>query len=276
MKLYLRSIVAAAALGVVALSGNAALANEYDGWTFARDSFNDGTGGEGFEIYGLAFKQEGNIFSVAFNAGTSLAGTAFRSAADGNVGWGDLFLSVGDTEYGIRFAETNDSGVSELGVYENITTKDVTAANAGWSSFESYANYVGDDASFYGDERDEAFFDNDAHRQSGNVLATGDKIADIAFLGASELLDFSAAFGGVDVGAYTFGFNFELAAGMTGDFLLHALLECINDGIALDGSFETALVGGGGEAVPEPASAIALGLVGAIAAGKTLRQRRTA
>ena len=277
-KTFPSAIASPAAIGslciLATLTGSVAVAGEYDGWTFARDSFNDETGGPDFEIYGVAFKQEGNIFSFAFNANTARTGVSAPFAFDGNIGWGDLIFSAGGSQYGVKFAD-NDSGVTELGLYADITTKDVTFENFGWDTQRDYAAAValnGGTPVFFGDDRDTAFFNDTSVQQAEQVIATGTKVGDIADLDASELLDFSAAFGGVAVGAHTFGFSFELAFGMTGNFLMHVLLECINDGIALDGTFLTA----GGSApigAPEPGSAIALGLMAAIATGTALRRR---
>ena len=253
-----------------------AFTGTHDGWTYFQDSAYDSTGGRAkFEMFGIAYKQDGDTISIAINSNMGLGGSAVAQSADGNTGYGDLMLNFGDTQYGIRFAGANDSGVSGTGVFENITTTDVTAANDGWSSFESYANSVGSNATHFGDERDAAFFANDAHRQSGNVLASGDWVGGLTTLGMGELLDFGAAFGGAEIGTETFGFSFRRTEEMVGDFTLALLLECINDGLALDGSLmasEPEIEDPTG--VPEPAGVV--GLLGAVIFGGSKLRRHDA
>ncbi len=269
----LSTLAAAATVAAIAPTASAySLTGTHDGWTYMQDSADDSTGGGGiFEIFGMAYKQEGNTLSFALNADIGIEGHDWRHAKDKNIGWGDLVLTFGDVEYGVHFAGTNDSGVSETGLYSDITRQDVTKNNHGWSRFSSYANYVGAESTHFGDERDVAHFANRAKRQSGNSLASGTHEGDITMLGSSELLDFGAAFGGDETGDYTFGFSFEMTEAMTGEFVAELWLECINDSIALDGivaSKTTSHPVG----VPEPTAM--LGLLGATAFGGTRLRRR--
>ena len=120
-------------------------------WTYVNDSFKDGTdgvlGGVGrssaFEMFGMAFKEQGNEFFIAINSNLDITGQ-YRSYTpnDQNIGYGDLFLNfTGGTLheangqeklFGIRFADTNNSGVSETGVYSNVTGMNVSSFNNGW------------------------------------------------------------------------------------------------------------------------------------------------
>ncbi|MEM9770826.1 MAG: XDD3 family exosortase-dependent surface protein [Cyanobacteria bacterium P01_D01_bin.73] len=272
----------AAAATVVAIapiaSANPFVGN-HDGWTYFQDSTNDGTGGNGiFEVYGMAYKQNGNTLSFAINSAMGIEGNYWGGAADKNVGYGDLMLDFGGTEYGVRFAGTNDSGVSEVGLYSDITTKDVTSTNSGWSRATSYRDYVTNnmkgETRFFGDERDDAIFSNQAYRQAGNVLESGTKVGDITMLSSESLLDFDAAFGGAETGEETFGFSFEMTEGMTGDFIAKLWLECINDSLGMDGYIVQVEEPEVPAEVPEPTGIV--GLLGATAfGGSQLRRRRS-
>ncbi|MEM6503435.1 MAG: XDD3 family exosortase-dependent surface protein [Cyanobacteria bacterium P01_C01_bin.89] len=275
----------AAATAVVSIapiaSANPFVGN-HDGWTYIQDSTNDGTGGNGiFEVFGMAYKQDGNTLSFAINSAMGIEGNYWGGAADKNVGYGDLMLNFGGTEYGVRFAGTNDSGVAEAGLYSDITTMDVTSTNSGWSTTAKYEKYVRKnmkgEARFFGDERDEAIFDSTAKRQSGNVLQSGTKVGDIAMLTSENLLNFDAAFGGAETGAETFGFSFEMTEEMSGEFIAKLWLECINDGLGMDGFITQMVVEDPvvPAEVPEPTGM--LGLLGAtVFGGSQLRRRRIA
>ena len=207
--------VAATALIAPAASANA-FTGTYDGWTYIQDAAYDSTGGRHkYEIFGLAAKQVGHQLQVAINANMGLAGEYEGRAADNNISFGDLLLKFDQATYGVRFAPGNDSEVTGTGVFANITTKDVTAANAGWSRRTSYKSNQ-PDARFYGDARDDAFFGNNAYRSTATVMASGTKVGDISDLN-SGLLDFSAAFGGAPVGTDTVGFAFDLTLAWWGN-----------------------------------------------------------
>ncbi|MGD1850533.1 MAG: XDD3 family exosortase-dependent surface protein, partial [Cyanophyceae cyanobacterium] len=158
----------AAATAVVSIAPIASanpFVGTHDGWTYFQDSANDGTGGNGiFEMYGMAYKQNGNTLSFAINSAMGIEGNYWNGAADNNVGYGDLMLNFGGTKYGVRFSDSNDSGVAETGLYSDITTMDVTSTNSGWKSAKAYESYVRNnmngEARFYGDEREEAIFNN--------------------------------------------------------------------------------------------------------------------
>jgi hypothetical protein len=236
----------------------------YDGWTVVQDSANDSTGGVNkFELFGLAYKQVGDNLQFALSSNMSLDGSYYT---DTTVGHGDLILNFGGTEYGIRFAGTNESGVSGTGLYGGITRTDVTANNYGHASQNAYANQASNER-FYGDARDAAFFANTAERSSGNVMASGTKLSDLTTLDASSLLDFSAAFGGAAVGTNTIGFSVARTASMVGEFTMEYLLECINDGVALTASVKET----DNTEVPEPAGL--LSLLALATAGLKLRRR---
>lgn len=131
-------------------------------WTYTMDSFRDGNDGNvgvglksNYEMYGLAVRAYDGIVSIAFNANLALTGQA-DSAADGNIGWGDLFFNFTGKSFkdasaagellGIRFADTNDSGASEVGVYDNVKAKSVIKENSGFKSFNHYQDHVNNHA----------------------------------------------------------------------------------------------------------------------------------
>lgn len=98
---------------------------------YAIDSFNDGLNqgvvgsNSKYEFYGMAIIEDGNNIIVALNSNMPLTGVNNSKAQDGVVSWGDVFLnfsgdnfntaSSNSSLYAIRFADTNNSGVSTLG-----------------------------------------------------------------------------------------------------------------------------------------------------------------
>ena len=80
-----------ASLSLISVSGLPAMAGQlHNGWNYGIDSFNDGSGGEAFNIRGIAIKETSNSIFVALTGGTPITGVANSGAADGNIGWGDL------------------------------------------------------------------------------------------------------------------------------------------------------------------------------------------
>jgi hypothetical protein len=236
-----------------------------DGWTYIQDAAYDSTGGRNkFEIFGMAYQQVGNSLMFSINANLGVNGVYWGAAANDNINFGDMILDFGSTQYGVRFAQDNDSGVSEYGLYADITTKDVTATNQGWETQKKYSNNAKGER-FYGDSRDAAYFSNTDKRKAETVIASGTKVADDGFryLSASELLDFGAAFNTTNIGSQTFGFAFNLTEDMVGAFDAKLLLECINDGLAITGDLAD---------VPEPASVLGLFAIAGLA-GARLRRR---
>lgn len=148
-------------------------------WSYALDSFADGTGGlvrdginynakgqvttgaaahgvgllSQYEHFGMAYTANADTVTFAFNSNLALNGWYDSVAADKNIGWGDLFLNLDSSlsfeqakaqgkVFGIRFAGTNDSGVAETGIFSGVTSMNVTGTNNGWRSYSSYNNYV--------------------------------------------------------------------------------------------------------------------------------------
>jgi hypothetical protein len=214
------------------------------GWMYVTDSVTDATGLAALEIYGMAIRQQGNTVTVAINANMDQNGiTKFpgipssvrNRITDGHVGFSDLVFDFGGNQYAVHFS-ANDSGVTELGLYENVTLKDVAKENAGYDTLNSYKNSASNpslgDISFSGN-----YFDWNGRWNVPMSIVSGDKIGDITSLTAADLagmgLDFATGLGTNRLGTNTFGFSFTKAAGMEGDFTAYVFTECRNDGVGM-------------------------------------------
>lgn len=259
------SMIAAAAPANAFVPAANPYVSTYDGWTVMQDNAYDSSGGRNkFELFGLAYKQVGDNLQFAINSNMLLGGSHY---IDRQVGYGDLILNFGGTQYGVRFDGANESGVSGTGLYGNITRKDVTKNNYGYTSQKAYANAVSNER-FYGDDRDATFFANTAWRSSGNMMASGTELSALTMLGSDSLFSFADAFGaGSPIGTQTFGFSVTRTADMLGEFTMELLLECINDGVALTASVAEP----SNTEVPEPAGL--LSLLALAMAGLKLRRR---
>jgi hypothetical protein len=269
---------AAAATCLLSVADSATAGQLYNGWNYGIDAFDDGSGGESYNIRGMAVKEyQGNIF-VALTGGTPLNGVANSNAADGNVGWGDLFFNFTNNNFttannssslfGIRFAGTNDSGAATTGVYSNVKATGVATTNHGYSSLQNYYNSW-DKANTQGTDiaTKQAAFDYFGTGSIMNVIQSGTKVGNINMLSASELsaqgLNFSH-FGSGAVGSQTIGFSFNKSLIGNGDYIANVFLECGNDGVALKGSVS----------VPEPTSTVGLAFLGLGAVCTKLGKRR--
>jgi len=198
------------------------------GWQYAIDSANDGVdgfqvGGNVYEIYSLALKETDDDIFVALNANMSLTGINGTAADDGNIGWGDLFFNFSGEDFStasnenslfaVRFAGTNDSLVSNVGLYGDVTATSTTAINSGFSSIEAYNQHVAtygcagaDCQPSLGDLAANSTYFNQT--QSLNAIASGTFLTGISFLSTAEL---SAA--GYDLnqssGQHTIAFKFS-------------------------------------------------------------------
>ena len=130
----------------------------HQGWNYAIDSFSDGVSGDiigpqgAFEFYSLAIKEEENNLVIALNANLPLTGDPNPNVTNSSIAWGDLFFNFSGQNFlsasnnkqllAIRFSAANDSGVPELGVYQNVQAKSVTQENSGFASLEQYNNRV--------------------------------------------------------------------------------------------------------------------------------------
>lgn len=221
----------------------------HDGWNYSMDAINDSSpfksDGTGlFEIYGTAYKVENGTVTFAINSNVDLAtGVSDSRAAGGKIHYGDLLLNftgksleaANNELFGIRFDAKNESGVSALGVYSNVTAKQVATANASWGSLGQYNQYIINQGATptIGDlAYNDAYFDQS--KEVLNVMKSGTKVGDINFI--SDLstigLDFSN-FNSGKTGSKTFAFSFDAAflpTDSTG--IYHFGFECNNDLVA--------------------------------------------
>ena len=178
----------------------------YHGWQYAIDSPNDGVngyqvGGNVYEIYSLALRETEDSIWVAIKGNTPLTGVDGTSAVDGNIGWGDLFFNFTGKDFttasnegslfGVRFVGTNDSFVSQIGLYSNVTATSTTSINSGFNSLQSYNQRVTNHCQgpncgpSLGDlAADTSYFDQS---QSLNSIASGEFLSSIKFLTEAEL-----------------------------------------------------------------------------------------
>jgi len=271
----------ASALAIAAPAAQAA------NWNYSWDSFNDGTGhrtqngGNGthgvgyqsdFEMFGLAVLEDIDAGTVtfAFNSNIALDGWGTNP----NIGMGDLFINLDpsktfsqvegtDSLLAIRFASSNDSGLSGTGVFSGVTGKDVTSSNSGWSSYGSYENYVTSKGGTveYLDGLTNAAAKSYLGAHADTVAQGGTKLGDVTVLDAVQLASMGLNFAGA-AGTQTYGFTFARSLLPAGElnWMAHLMAECANDVMGTSGTF--AEIPPDVE-VPEPAAAVALMLVGA-------------
>ncbi|NJM57554.1 MAG: hypothetical protein HC857_09120 [Synechococcales cyanobacterium RU_4_20] len=250
-------------------------------WTYVLDSFNDGTEAQGvgnasaFELYSIAYRQQGNAFNVAINSNLSVNRPYPRpnTALNGSINYGDLLLNFSDADrfgasdalYGIRFDGANDTTLGP-GLYRQVTVQSLAQVNDGYGSFAQYGDRVrslGGTPSWGGLEL-EPYFDPAAapptHLQSGQFLG------ELRFLDDAELAELKFAEQGA-IGQYTFGFSVDASLLPAGDFIAHLLTECANDGIAFAAQITDP------QAVPDGSGARSLAPM-AILAGLLLQRHR--
>jgi hypothetical protein len=282
-------------MGVTAAQANAGTL--HNGWNYAIDSFNDGVQNgntvgarSAYEMYGMAVKEDtqNNSIFVAINANLPITGAQFNGAADKHIGWGDLIFNFSGQNlqtanasgnlFGIRFAANSDSGVSSLGVYDNVTLQSVTSTNSGFNSLTHHRNTVnnlGGSASMGDLAYNDPYFAGQitgTHKvlnsiKTGNLLGGINLINDFTGLGL-DFGNFSA------MGSHTFGFSFDKSLMPVGEFVAHLFAECANDGMALVGELAVASVPGDGDvSVPEPSSMLGLLALGLTFAGSRSRKK---
>ena len=179
-------------------------------WQYAKDSYHDGVHGLNvgvdhlFEIRGMAFRElpgtEGNPAKVivVVNSTLPLSGMAQGNALGDVITHGDVFLNFSSSDFqtaseeanlfAVRFAELNDAGVQETGLYAAVTAQGLGVENLGFASltdYEAWVNEIGGEVG-YGDLSIEQSY----YQQSSNLnlISTGNKIADIEFLSLNDLL----------------------------------------------------------------------------------------
>lgn len=240
-----------------------------NGWNYAIDSFNDGVtgpqiGGGEFEFYGIAVKETSDTAFIAINSNLSLAGYADPLAQRGNINYGDLFFNfsgqnfntanANSSLFGIRFAAGNDSGVATTGVYSNVTAKNVTQINSGFTNltqFNTRVESAGGTPSMGDLAATDPYFKQTGNWTVLNSIATGTKVGEINSLTPATLNALGLNFAQFNaVGSQTIGFSFNKSSMPSGNYIANFFAECANDAIAIKGSFEKESA----EAVPEPST----------------------
>lgn len=244
----------------------------HNGWNYSIDSFTDGSGGSAYEIKGLATKETQDHIYVSISGGSSLAGASSRRAADGNIGWGDILFNFTDDAlnaangalFGVRFAGSNDAGVSQVGVFQDVTAQAVAQDNSGYKHLKQYYRYGWERENTMGDlATKQAAYDYMGETASVlNSIGDGEFVGGLDFLSnqdaVSEGLDFNY-FDAEGSNTHTFRFDRNLVPG--GNFIATLLMECANDGIALLGSFNHQE----SQEVPEPSFLLSLAASAAFA-----------
>jgi hypothetical protein len=274
-----------ASLCLVSVNGLPAVAGQlHNGWNYGIDSFTDGSGGEAFNIRGIAIKETSDSIFVALTGGTPITGVYESGAADKNIGWGDLFLNFTNKNFttasneksllGVRFAGTNDSKVATTGLYGNVKGASVAVENDGYSSLKQYYDYGWGQANTQGTDiaTKAAAYNYFGQGTILNVIDSGaNKLGGIQNLSAAALTGQGLDFGFFKAsGTQTLGFSLNKAdlglADGNYNYMANLFLECGNDGVALNG----------GVSVPEPGSLAGLALVGlTLLGGSRLSKRQS-
>lgn len=203
-------------------------------WTYQQDYVGDATGFSKLEIYGMATKIEAGTMTIAINA--NMQGQDVLYYKKKRIDFGDMIFDFSGTKYAVKFAVDSDSGVTEPGLYADVTLKDVTKYNHGWHTFKSYNKYLKGRGNLGALTLKNDYFSWKAKRSVPMSIKTGTKVGDITLLSEAELLAKGLDFAGNlqnAQGVYTFGFSFEMTSDMQGDFLTYFFTECINDGMAM-------------------------------------------
>lgn len=269
----------------------------YKGWNYSIDSFKDGTEGNligaksQFEFYGMAYKQTKDKVYFAINSNLDQAGYQYKSALNGSIGYGDLFLNFAKPGaqsaqpasfnsgnlYGIRFDGHNDTQFTktttkkvtnyapDLGLYGNVKATSLTTKNAGYSSLQQHADTIkrlgGVDS--YGDMPvSTSYFGDNTKVAAPTHMASGSFLSGIQMLSSFAGLDFGKFNA---TGSHTFGFSVDRAflnGGKNGSFVASLFAECGNDGMVLSGELKD---------VPEPSMLLGLAAVGLLAAKRRRR-----
>lgn len=195
-------------------------------WYYSYDSISDGVnglqvGGNVYEIFGIALKETKDSIWAVINGNMPLTGEDGTSADDGNIGWGDLFFNFSGKDFttasndkdlfAVRFAGTNDSPVSSVGLYGEVSAMSTTGINSGFDSIIEYNKRVTDYGGFpsFGDlPANTAYFDQN---RSLNAIGSGQYLTGITYLSLPELQEAgydTSHFGG----SQTIAFKFDKSA----------------------------------------------------------------
>ena len=172
-------------------------------WNYGIDAFGDGSGGDIYDIQGMAIKSSGDNIFIALNSNMPLSGNSEGSASrarGGSIGWGDLFLNFSGDDFqtasqngdliGINFTDANDSDAATVGVYTDVTAKSITHNNQGYKHLQHYYN-----RGFYRENTmgtdyatQQAAFDEFGRKSSiRNVIDSGTFVGGMSILSNSEM-----------------------------------------------------------------------------------------
>jgi hypothetical protein len=292
MKFFNTALLATSAtLVVLGLGASPSQAGTLSGgWDYAIDSFTDGSdfgvvgAKSNFEFYGIAVKATADKVFVGINSNLSLSGYAHSKALNGSVAYGDLFfnftgLGLDDASgnlFAIKFAEGNDSGVNQLGVYSDVTGQNTAKSNLGYKHLTQHTNDKNTKDPTMGDlSNTDAYFQSGVNKdwKATTLIKTGTFLGGIDMLGETDLsalgLDFTP-FG--TQGKYTFGFSFDRNFLPDGDYIAHVFAECLNDGMAIASTLPRVEIPVDPESVPEPGAVVGLLVLGGLAIAQRRQQ----
>ncbi|MGB2925137.1 MAG: PTPA-CTERM sorting domain-containing protein [Limnothrix sp.] len=214
-------------------------------WIYTLDAYNDASpfdssGNSEYEIFGSAYQVANEKITIAINANFSFDGIANNLASGGKVDFGDILLNFTGENleaangelFGIHFIENNDSGITELGVYSQVTAREVATINNGFENLEHYNDTIL--AENVTPKNGEFAYDDPYFNQATNifnVIESGTKIGDIQlFKDATSLgLDFEH-FGASGSELFAIQFAESLLPKELG--IYHFAPECDNDIVA--------------------------------------------
>lgn len=276
-------------IGILSLPAPTQAGIIHNEWTYAIDSFTDGTEGDivgetsAFEFYALAFKQTRDRLFFAISSNLPLDGYPSPSARNGAVNYSDLFLNFTTPDFasangnlvGIRFDANNDTALG-LGVYNNVTAVSLSSENTGYSSLVDYNRQAALSGGTVGyADGTAAYFDN--QQPASTTIAIGNPIGEIT--PEVDLAGLGLDFGAVGaVGRQIFGFSVAKDIFPSGNFIANVFAECGNDGMILLSSIAPTpvippvLPPDPTADVPEPTSVLAVGLAGLAIASCRLRR----
>jgi hypothetical protein len=276
------TLAAIALCAAVVATPSKADAQVLNNWDYAIAGKNNGSGGATYDYQGMAIKEDGDNILVAINAGMGIGGSTW---IDENVNHGDLFFNFSGLNFkdassqgkltAIHFATAgSQSGVSQVGVYNNVKAKNVTTQNYGWNNTGDWSDWTkntnnGNLNNSYGDlnARDEYF----KGQRGGtgailNSIDTGNKVGDIMMLNSTQLNAAGLRFGQFGAtNTNTFGFSFKRTSDFkVGNFVANLFAECGNDGVAIKSRLHK---------VPEPTAMLGIAAVAGLGLASRLRRR---
>ena len=146
-------------VSLAALAATASFASTpFNGWNYAIDASNDGSGGAIYEGHGLSFRVDAISVTFAISTNFPSGGVANGNTLNGSIGLGDLFINFSGNNlntagafsqagvYGVRFEAANDSlgniggSNTTLGVFNQVVAGTLTTSNNGYSSLQAYLN----------------------------------------------------------------------------------------------------------------------------------------